>query len=221
MKNIKLIIFDLDGTLVNAYPAIGESLNYTLRKLGRPIQPPLAIRRAVGWGDKELLRPFVKQTELRRGLNIYRKHHARALIKFSRLFPGARKVLSGLKKTGYKLAVASNRPTFFSGILIRHLNIKKYFDYLLCADTLKHGKPHPEILEKIMEHFGVSREETLYVGDMGIDAQAGRRAKVRTVLVRTGSSSPAEIKKEKPFKIIKSIAGLPRVMERILPLSKL
>jgi 2-phosphoglycolate phosphatase len=205
---IRLIIFDLDGTLVDAYPAIIQSFNYALQKKGYPPQDKQLIRQSVGWGDANLLKPFLKKADLKATVAIYRRHHRRALLKLSRLFPGAGQLLRQLKNKGYQLAVASNRPTRFSLILIRHLKIERYFSYLLCADRLKHGKPHPEILKRIMTKFAVSPKQTLYVGDMHIDAQAGRRAKIKTVIVTTGSSTRAQVLKQKPWRIIRRIKDL-------------
>lgn len=212
MEKIKLIIFDLDGTLIDAYPAIIKSFNYTMQKLGYPKQVNLVIRRAVGWGDQNLLKPFIKLKDLKKALLLYRRHHRYALVKESGLFPKAGYVLADLKKKGYKLAVASNRPTKFSWILIRHLKIEKYFDYVLCADRLRHIKPHPEILNRIMQRFSLKPKQVLYVGDMSIDAQAGRRAKVKTIIVTTGSSAKVEIKKEKPHRIINRISELLKIL---------
>lgn len=212
IKNVKLIIFDLDGTLVDAYPAIISSFNYTMRKLRLPLQDKLVIRKAVGWGDGNLLKPFIKDKSEALALSIYRRHHKSALLKKSRLFPRVNKVLAYLENKGYKLAVASNRPTRFSWILIRHLKLKEYFSYVLCADKLKHGKPHPEILNKIMKELGLKPKDTLYVGDMTIDAQAGRGAGVRTIIVTTGSSLKDEIKQEMPYRIIARISQLPRIL---------
>jgi phosphoglycolate phosphatase len=212
MQEIRIIIFDLDGTLVNAYPAITRSFNYTMRRLGYPKRDKLTIRRAVGWGDENLLKPFIKTKDLKRALFIYRRHHRNALIKDSCLFPGAKTVLGELKDKGYKLAVASNRPTRFSRILIRHLKLAGYFGYVLCADRLKHIKPHPEILNKIIKKFSLRPEQAIYVGDMVIDAQAGGRAKIRTVIVTTGSNTKPEIQKEKPYRIIRRIKDLPKVL---------
>lgn len=212
MKNTKLIIFDLDGTLIDAYPAIISSFNYTMQKLGYSRKDYLTIRRAVGWGDENLLKPFIKKEDLKKALWIYRRHHRISLIKGSRLFPGVKILLGRLKDRGYKLAVASNRPTRFSWILIRHLRLDKYFDYVLCADRLNHIKPHPEILNKIMQRFLVRPEQTLYVGDMTIDAQAGRRAKVKTIIVTTGSNRKQEIEKEKTYRIIRSISQLQKIL---------
>ena len=212
MRDIRLVIFDLDGTLVDAYPAIISSFNYAMRKLGYPTQDNLIIRRAVGLGDENLLRPFVNLKDLRRALLAYRRHQRYSLVRGTRLFPKAEGVLAYLKKKGYKLAVASNRPTIFSWILIRHLRLEKYFDYVLCADKLKHMKPHPEMLNKIIRRFSLRPEEALYVGDMNIDARSGRLAKVKTVIVTTGSSQRQEIKKEKPYRIISRLADLLRII---------
>lgn len=212
MKDIKLIIFDLDGTLVDAYPAIIKSFNYTMRMLKFPRQSALIIRQAVGWGDENLLKPFIKRQDLKKALLIYRRHHKSALLKGARLFPRADKILTYLKNKGYKLAVASNRPMHFSWILIRQLGLEKYFDFVLCADKLRHIKPHPEILNRIMQRFSRERKDTIYIGDMTIDAQAGRRAGIKTIIVTTGSSTKAEIKKENPYRIIPKISDLLKIL---------
>jgi phosphoglycolate phosphatase len=211
-RHIKLVIFDLDGTLINAYTAIIKSFNYTMAALGYQPLEDLTIRRAVGWGDENLLKPFVKNSDLQKALLLYRRHHKESLIRYSRVFAHVYRLLGYLKKKGYKLAVASNRPTRFSLILIRHLKLKKYFNYVLCADRLTRGKPHPEILKKVMHKLKVKAYETLYVGDMAIDARAGRRAKVRTIMVATGSSTKKELRAEKPDLIVTTIAGLLKLL---------
>jgi len=212
MKDIRLVIFDLDGTLIDAYAAIIASFNYTMRSLKFPAQSALVVRRAVGWGDRNLLRPFVKEEDLARAMAIYRGHHRKSLLKGARLFPGARRTLNYLKNKGYLLAIASNRPTEFSGIILRHLGLRKYFKYMLCADRLKHGKPHPEILRKIMQKFSCQPKATLYIGDMAIDAQAGRRAKVKTIMVATGSNSRSQLQRERPYRIISRLLDLLKIL---------
>lgn len=182
-----------------------QSLNYKQ-------QSPKTIRRAVGWGDENLLKPFINLNDLQKALRIYRKHHKVSLLKYSRLFPDVKALLGKLKNKGYRLAIASNRPTRFSWILIRHLGLKKYFSYVLCADKLKHIKPHPEILNKIMRHFSVTPRGSLYVGDMTIDARAAKRAKAKAIIVTTGSSAAEEIKKEKPYRIIQRITELLKIL---------
>ena len=212
MENIKLVIFDLDGTLIDAYAAICSSFNYVMVKLGLKPQSAGSIRRAVGWGDVNLLKPYVLKQDLMRALNLYRNHHKHSLLKHSHLYPQVRSLLRHLKAKGYKLAVASNRPTEFSLILLKHLRVIDFFDYILCADKLKRGKPAPEILNKIIKRFNLKKSQVLYVGDMVIDAQAGRRAKVNTIIVTGGSSSNLEIKKEHPFRVICAINRLKQIL---------
>jgi phosphoglycolate phosphatase len=212
LSKIKLVIFDLDGTLVDAYPAIIESFNFTMQKLGYPKKEGSVIRKAVGWGDENLLKPFVKEEDLLKALSIYRKHHKESLLRKSKVFSGVFKVLDFLKRKKIKVAIASNRPTKFSLILIRHLGLDRYVDYVLCADEIKHIKPNPYLLNKIMRYFEVLPSETLYVGDMTIDVEAGNSAEIKTIIVTTGSSSKKEIKRYKPFKIIKKITDLLKII---------
>lgn len=208
----QLIVFDLDGTLVNSYPAIISSVNYTLRRFGLNGRSDSAIKRAVGWGDKALLVPFFGKQRLSAALKIYRKHHKKSLREKSEFMPQAKRLLGYLDKKGYKLAVASNRPHRFSNILLKHLKIKKCFDYVLCKDQIKFGKPHPSILNKIMRRLKVSKESTLYVGDMAIDVRTGRRAKVKTFAVTTGSSTIIELGREKPDFISRNLSKLFKIL---------
>lgn len=212
IKDIKLIIFDLDGTLVDAYLAIIKSFNFAMRRLNYPEQDDLTIRRAVGWGDGKLLEPFINLKDFKKALFLYRRHHRQALLKYSHLFPKVKEILRRLKDKGYKLAIASNRPAKFSWILIRHLGIEKYFDFCLCADTLKHAKPHPEILNKIMQRLKVKPSQAIYVGDMAIDAQAARRAGAAAVIVTTGSSTALEIRKQSPYRVIPKLTELLKML---------
>jgi len=213
-KNIKLVIFDLDGTLVDAYPAIVDSFNFTMRQLKLPLQDPETICRAVGWGDGNLLKPYLNGSDVLKALRIYRKHHQRALILKTRFLPGAKKILEFLKGHGVKLAVASNRPTKFSYIIIDHLKIRDYFDYVLCADKLKRAKPYPDILWKILNRLSVAKKEALYVGDMTVDVVTGRRAGIRTVAVLTGSSTKEEIIKSRPYRIMERMSLLNKLLRK-------
>lgn len=199
--------------MIDAYTAITRSFNFSMSRFGYPRQSAAVVRKAVGWGDAHLLRSFVKEEDAKAVLEAYRRHHKGSLARYSKVFPGVVRLLSGLKRRGYKLAVASNRPTRFSWILIRHLGLKPYFNYVLCADKLRSGKPDPQILKMIMKRLSVPARDTVYVGDMIIDAIAGKRAGVKTVIVTTGSSSISQIRRERPWKIIKKIKDLPELLQ--------
>lgn len=208
MIRYKLIIFDLDGTLVDAYKAIEKSFNHTMASLGYPKKPFLVIKKAVGWGDKNLLKPFVKNIALNKALNLYRKDHRASLIKYSTIFPGVKLLLRWLKKNKIKLAIATNRPTVFTKILLKALNLDKYFNMILCGDKLTKMKPHPEIIHRIMHKLNVKPKDVLFVGDMTVDIKTAKAAKVDSIAVLTGSSTKKELIAVRPNKIINYIRDL-------------
>ncbi|HCJ67325.1 MAG TPA: hypothetical protein DHV62_08405 [Elusimicrobia bacterium] len=205
---VKLIILDLDGTIVNAYRAIEKSLNFTLRKLGYPPASISQVRRAVGWGDENFIKRFVKEEDIEKGLEIYRQHHQSALLKYSLVIPKVKRILTLLKKRNYQLAIASNRPEKFTKLLLNHLGLKKYFATVICAKNKDEIKPHPWLLLKIIKKLRVKKNEAIYLGDMTIDVQAGRNAGIRTIAILGGSSSRNELKKVKPSKIISKFPEL-------------
>lgn len=210
----KLIIFDIDGTIVDAYGAIEKSLNYTLKKLGYPKAKMSVLRKAVGHGDRNFIEYFVERKDVGEGLRLYRAHHEKALLKYSKVIPGTRQLLLGLKKKGYKLAVASNRPPKFSMILLRHLGLLKYFDTVACAKDKTEIKPKPFLIPRILRRLGVRKEEALYVGDMTVDVDAGRNAGVRVVAVLGGSSSHSELRSAGPCGIIRKLSRLLHVAKK-------
>jgi len=92
--------------------------------------------------------------------------------------------LTCLKEKGFKIAIASNRPTRFTHIILRALKVRRIFDKVLCADRLRHGKPNPLILNKLIKGLKVRKDGVLYAGDMALDIETGRRAHVATGRLR-------------------------------------
>ena len=207
---IKLIIFDLDGTLVNAYPAVVRSVNHALTQLGFPKRSPTEIKRSVGGGDRHLMAHFIGEEFADKAIRLYRPHHTKALAAPGgvRFLPGALKLLRDLKSRGYKIAIASNRPTKFTLIILDVLGARSLFDTVLCADKAVHPKPYPDMLWAVIKNLKVTKSQTIYVGDMTIDIETGQRAGIKTVAVATGSSSMKELKDLKPWRILGRISLL-------------
>jgi phosphoglycolate phosphatase len=205
---IKLVIFDIDGTLVDAYGAIRKSLNFTMRKLGYPDVSMRRVKRAVGLGDREFIRNFFGKRDIEKAVGLYRSHHAKSLLSHSYVLRGARRILEALKKNGCHLAIVSNRPDPFCSMLLDHLDLAGYFDMILCARHRREIKPSPVMLRRVMRNLRAKPGETIYVGDMVVDVKAGRNAGVRTIAVTGGSSSRRELIRARPFKVISDIKGL-------------
>lgn len=210
----KLIIFDLDGTLVNAYPAVSQSVNYTLNSLGFAPASYIQIKRSVGRGDRKLIIHFVGAKLADQALAIYRPHHTKALQAQGavKLLPGVAGILKFLKARRYKLAIASNRPAKFTRIILKGLSVEEFFDAVLCAGPARRPKPYPDILWAVARRLNVGKEEVLYVGDMTIDVNCAHRAGMRMVAVAGGSSSKKELKALKPWRIINKINQLKEIL---------
>jgi len=211
MVSKQLYIFDLDGTLVDAYTAIWKSLNFTLKKLGYPAVSFQNAKRNVGKGDKPFMAAFFKTQDVDKALKVYRKHHERSLRVYSKLRPYAKQLLSFLRKNNKKVAIASNRPTYFTNIIIRKLGLKRYVDYILCGDEIKRPKPDPKILNAIIKRFGVRKKAAVFTGDMNIDLETAKRAGVDAIFVKGGSSTLKDARKYKNIRItssLREVAGI-------------
>ncbi|MDD3726455.1 MAG: HAD family hydrolase [Candidatus Ratteibacteria bacterium] len=189
MKDKKLAIFDLDGTLIDAYKAITETVNYCLKELGYSSVSFETVKRSVGRGDIDLAKKLVGKEDVSVFTSLYRKNHLRFFNNGNvKLLEGAEELLKYLKDKGLYIAVATNRAGFSVSPILKRLNIDNYFDIIYTSDDVKSPKPDPEMLFNIMEYFKTEKGQTFFVGDMDIDYLAGKNAGVDTYIVLTGSS---------------------------------
>ena len=205
---VKLVIFDLDGTLVDAFRAISDSINFMMNKMGRQEQDHRKVKRAVGWGVDTLVRTFIEPENVEAALRIFRSHHDKRLRQNIKLLPGAMGLFRYLKKKGYILAIASNRPSRFCHIILRALDVDHYFDFVICGDAVKRPKPHPDMVRKILKAARLKPGQAVYVGDMSVDILCGRRAGVFTVGIPTGTCTRKEINAAGPDLMIKRLSEL-------------
>ena len=211
-RKIKCVVFDLDGTLVDAYRAVAFSVNGALRDLGFSQVDDYSIQRSVGWGEKKLLSIFVPAEELEKTHSIYREYNRKALQSMVKFLPGAKKLLEGLKEQGFKLAVATNRPSYSTQIILKRLKIIQYFDAIVCPEDVLKPKPFADSLNKIMHRFSLNTDELVFVGDMTVDAETGKNAGVKTVVISTGSSTKEELLASEPFKVIERLSEIPAII---------
>lgn len=203
----RLVIFDLDGTLLNTIADLAVATNEALRAMGYPTHAEEVIQTFVGNGVSKLLErsmPLDKRTEenialVRRHFMAYYDQHNADL---STPYPGISEMLSSLQEAGVMLAVASNKYQSATEKLVAH-----YFPHInfVCVLGQRPGipiKPSPDIVLEIMEKANVSKSDTLYVGDSGVDMQTAINAGIDAIAVSWGFRPRAELEAFRTLAII-------------------
>lgn len=205
----RLVIFDLDGTLLNTIADLANSTNHALNQLGYPTHEPEEYNFMVGNGINKLFEralPEGEKTEenvlrvRREFIPYYDQHNADE----SRPYPGIPELLERLQAKGIQLAVASNKYQAATEKLIAHYfpNIK--FIAVFGQRDGVNVKPDPTIVEDILRISGTPKDEVLYVGDSGVDMQTARNAGVTACGVTWGFRPLAELESFNPRYIIEA-----------------
>jgi len=208
MKSIRLIIFDLDGTLVNTLEDISHSVNFTLGRLGRPLLHLDTVRQYVGDGLEMLLTRALGGHAglIEEAKSIYTDHQKRNLVVSSRLYPGVQETLEHFRSL--PMAVVTNKTLEFSEPLLEQLGIRSYFGMVIGADAGLPLKPAPDAFLSIMNRLAVPKEYTAVVGDGTTDIFAGKAAGITTCAVTYGFRSEQELRKAGPDHVIHAFAEL-------------
>jgi phosphoglycolate phosphatase len=201
----QLFIFDLDGTLVDAYKAILSSLNFCRQNFGYDPVPMNRVKNTIGHGDRNFIAEFFPKHQVEKALKMYRSDHKQSLKKYTRPKPYARWLLYNLKRKKKGLAIASNRPAAYTDIVVKALDIKKYFDFILCADQINSLKPRPKILFEVIKKLNIRKQDAVFVGDMDVDMETAKRAKMDAVFIIGGSSRLTQVKQYKNKIIARSL----------------
>ena len=209
----KLVIFDLDGTLVNTIADLAASTNHALRQLGFPTHPTERYKMMVGNGINQLFRRALPESaktdanvlRMRQEFLPYYNEH---IADFSRPYSGITELLSTCQQEGILLAVASNKYQEGATKLIATAFPSVSFSIVLGQREGVAIKPDPQIVYDILAATGVSKEDTLYIGDSGVDMQTGANASVDTCGVTWGFRSREELEAFQPQHLIDTVDDL-------------
>lgn len=183
---VKLLIFDLDGTLVESKWDIADAVNLTLRDLGLPERPQEEIFGFVGDGVKRLLRLAVgEMDEIRyaEALRVFRVHYLAHCLDRTRFYPGVEPVLTHFARKSK--AVATNKALEYTKVILKGLG-DHHFDYIVGGDNGFGLKPEPGMLLHILDQLGVDREQAVLIGDSTNDINGGHNAGIRVCAVGYG-----------------------------------
>lgn len=206
---VDLLIFDLDGTLVDTKKDIAISANFALKKLGLPTLPHPVIYSYVGRGISHLMEGCLgeaRKNEIKETVRLFRDHYGRHLAVHSKLYPGVRKVLRHFKDK--KKVVLSNKIESFSSEILRLLGVREFFDIVWGGDTGPSMKPHPHGIEQILKRLRVPKNRAVVIGDSTVDIETGKNAGVRTCAVTYGFDSRKKLKEAKSDFLVSTMAQL-------------
>jgi phosphoglycolate phosphatase len=189
-----LLIFDLDGTLIDSVGDIADALNDTLAPLGIANYDDATVATFVGSGVRELIRRALPPALQDRGDEIAKEYRARYLkwpVRRTSLYLGVKPTLE--KLPGEK-AVATNKPGALARRILDELGVAEQFTAVLGEDDVGRTKPDPLIVDLLRGKTGATKRRTLYIGDSLVDADTAEAAGVDLALVTYGYADPGKIR---------------------------
>jgi phosphoglycolate phosphatase len=212
----KLIMFDLDGTLIDSVPDLAAAVDKTLVALGREPAGIERVRNWIGNGVRVLVRRAlagdmdhsnVDEASTEEALAVfmeaYGDNHSLTVV-----YPGVRETLKWLQKQGVEMALITNKPERFVAPLLDEMKLGRFFRWIVGGDTLPQQKPDPAALFFVMKMAGVPGSQSLFVGDSRNDVLAARAAGVKCVALSYGYNHGRPIAEESPALVIDDLRKL-------------
>jgi phosphoglycolate phosphatase len=218
---IRLVIFDLDGTLIDSRLDLVHSVNAALRHIGRPELPDDVIASYVGDGAPILIQRALgaeisDEALVRKGLEFFLSYYREHKLDHTTVYPGIPEALAAIQKSGIqksgngisrKMAVLTNKPVIPSRAIVDALGLGQYFSQVYGGNSFATKKPDPEGALKLLEESGVRPEQAAIIGDSHVDVHTGRNAGLWTVAVNYGfaphtlEAQPADITIDSPHEL--------------------
>ncbi len=213
MQKIELLIFDLDGTLVDSRMDLTNAVNHVRQNYRLQALEVDTVTTFIGNGQRKLLQrslPKKLWIKIEEASQLFQEYYNEHMLDNTSLYPGVKETLHYFRNKN--MAVVSNKPEEFSRSILKGLRVDTYFTLILGGDTIKIKKPHPEPILEVIRRLKIETELTVLIGDSPIDIEAGRQAGVLTCAVTYGFRSRGLLLKSKPDIIIDDIRELKKIL---------
>jgi phosphoglycolate phosphatase len=221
MTPARLVVFDLDGTLVDTAPDLINALNFVLDREGLPPVPLQSARNMIGAGARKLIERGLELEgllysgeEMDRLTRDFIDYYAAHIADASRPFEGLENALDDLAALGYRFAVCTNKLEWLSKLLLQQLGLSSRFAAICGADTFGVSKPDPAILRQTIARARGELKSAIMVGDAGPDIGVARRAGVPVIGVEFGYTD-VPIAELKPDRLINHMRELPAAVHSL------
>jgi phosphoglycolate phosphatase len=193
-----LVIFDLDGTLIDTRQDIANAANDMLARYGLEAKSVAEVTKYVGDGIAKLVERCLDghQVELHEAVALFKRSYSAHLMDFTKPYPGVVGLLESMD--GVRKAILTNKSYGMSKTITDGLGISRYFEFIVGGDSLPRRKPFPDGVLYILDKTGAVKEKTLMVGDGPNDILTAQEAGVRSVYVRWGFSDEKDLDGFKP-----------------------
>ncbi|MEI7811993.1 MAG: HAD family hydrolase [Ignavibacteria bacterium] len=209
MKQIKSIVFDLDGTLISSAPTIYKCMLRTFREFDIAVEiPEQEFNQKIGYHFKDIFEDFkIEVPDLESFINTYKQLYFE-FIDESHLYPNVEKTLLKLADSGLSISLLTTKAQDQAEDILKHFNLTRYFNLIVGRRPGHKIKPAPDALHYICNELIIPAENTIMVGDSELDIQCGKNTGTKTCAVTFGYRTKPLLQLEEPDYIIDNIAEL-------------
>lgn len=206
----KLFIFDMDGTLIDSVDKWADLFEKTLHQF-HIIVPRDHLKATFGREAAETIHMLIPNGLAKQATNYFMIHQKEYVDTFQ-AFPSVLPIFRELKEKGHKIAIATGNNKRLMDYFLTKFGLEPYIDFCICADDVHHGKPNPEMLLKVLDHFSVKPQDAFYTADAPMDFLAAKGAHINIGIVTTGVLCMTRAKELNPTYVFKDLNELEKLM---------
>lgn len=216
------VVFDLDGTLIDPFEGITQSIRFALHEMGHPAPPPQELTWCIGPPLYESFTTLfggssvASKTDIDEAIRLYRVRFSRVGIHECQLYEGIPETLEELASQGLSLLVATSKPHIYALPIVEHLEIGQWFRNVYGAEMDGTRRDKGALLEYVLDRERIVGQHTIMVGDRRYDIDGAREVGIRSIGVSFGYAAPGELETAAPDALVATPGEIPAAVKRLI-----